>query len=297
MEFKLLALLASGKSVYLKNLEPDLLYQFTDNYTFSGYEGQLTDFRRVTAITDKASFPGDLHDIELANGQNLKVHISAILGKNGSGKSSLLELLYLLVFCLAEKRPFLNLRKNVKTRIGRGENEAFLMQYRNEIDQILETAKISLFYQLDGTFYVLSNSGKKLQLYALENQKWVPSQYKAQLAFYTICINYSLYGLNSRGAYFWLDPLFHKNDGYRTPLVLNPFRQHGVIDVNIESHLAQTRILSNLTDDIFQSGQLIGDKEIDHIEFPIWREYAAQGKRAEYSCLFQNAYSLHYHRK
>ncbi len=44
----------------------------------------------------------------------------------------------------------------------------------------------------------------------------------------------------------WLHGLFHKNDGYQIPLVLNPFRHNGNIDINNENKLARERLVSLL---------------------------------------------------
>ena len=42
----------------------------------------------------------------------------------------------------------------------------------------------------------------------------------------------------------WLNGLFHKNDGYFTPLVITPFRETGNIDVEKENRLASQRIMA-----------------------------------------------------
>ena len=44
----------------------------------------------------------------------------------------------------------------------------------------------------------------------------------------------------------WLHGLFHKNDGYQIPLVLNPFRKEGCIDINKENTLARERLVNLL---------------------------------------------------
>lgn len=44
----------------------------------------------------------------------------------------------------------------------------------------------------------------------------------------------------------WLHGLFHKNDGYQIPLVLNPFRKEGCIDINNENKLAKERLVNLL---------------------------------------------------
>ena len=52
--------------------------------------------------------------------------------------------------------------------------------------------------------------------------------------------------MNSENIGAWINPLFHKNDGYQTPVVIEPFRESGNIDVNRQEELAIQRLLSNL---------------------------------------------------
>ena len=89
--------------------------------------------------------------------------------------------------------------------------------------------------------------------------------------FYTVVFNYALYSYNYADFWeeatnahklmklspkpdlednpqlaVWLTGLFHKNDGYQTPIVLNPMRNNGSINAPKENRLAQERILSML---------------------------------------------------
>lgn len=41
---------------------------------------------------------------------------------------------------------------------------------------------------------------------------------------------------------------FHKHDGYQTSIVINPYRGDGDILVNSELHLAQSCLMTNVTD-------------------------------------------------
>jgi hypothetical protein len=69
--------------------------------------------------------------------------------------------------------------------------------------------------------------------------------------FYTVAINYSHYGLNSTGLKNnWIEPLFHKNDAYQAPLVINPMRTRGNVDVNVENDLVKARLLSNILEQV-----------------------------------------------
>ena len=40
--------------------------------------------------------------------------------------------------------------------------------------------------------------------------------------------------------------MFHKNDAYQTPMVINPMRTDGIININAENVLVKTRLLVNL---------------------------------------------------
>jgi predicted ATPase len=64
--------------------------------------------------------------------------------------------------------------------------------------------------------------------------------------FYSLAVNYSFYALNSNELGLWLKSIFHKNDSYQMPIVLNPMRTKGVIDVNTENELTKSRLLYNL---------------------------------------------------
>ena len=64
--------------------------------------------------------------------------------------------------------------------------------------------------------------------------------------FYSTVVNYSHYGFNSNEIGEWIKGVFHKNDGYQLPLVINPFREKGNIDINSEKNLAESRFLVNI---------------------------------------------------
>jgi len=64
--------------------------------------------------------------------------------------------------------------------------------------------------------------------------------------FYTISINYSHYSLNSIFFGNWINTLFHKNDGYKAPISINPMRINGNFDINKEIDFAKYRLLSNI---------------------------------------------------
>ncbi len=69
--------------------------------------------------------------------------------------------------------------------------------------------------------------------------------------FYTISLNYSHHSLNSKTLGKWINRLFHKNDAYMSPVVINPMRNEGVFNINKEISLAKERLMMNLVYEIF----------------------------------------------
>lgn len=97
-----------------------------------------------------------------------------------------------------------------------------------------------LYYQFDDSIYVVEKNEKGLQ----------PIQSRF---FYTILLNYSLHSMNSKSLGNWIFKLFHKNDGYQTPNVINPYRKDGIIDVNSELALSTDRLVYNMLDQFRKS--------------------------------------------
>lgn len=89
--------------------------------------------------------------------------------------------------------------------------------------------------------------------------------------FYTICINYSHYALNSRQLGNWIEKLFHKNDSYQAPIVFNPMRTEGNIDVNIENELTKSRLIANLFEPVEEDDlglrQLTESQKVSKVKF------------------------------
>lgn len=68
------------------------------------------------------------------------------------------------------------------------------------------------------------------------------------------------YGFVSDEEKCWIGSLFHKNDAYQTPIVLNPYRVRGNIDYNKEKELLNERIFLLLLDNREMVGALLGGK-------------------------------------
>ena len=73
--------------------------------------------------------------------------------------------------------------------------------------------------------------------------------------------------------YCWLNSVFHKNDGYQFPLVLNPFRSDGVIDVNNERILTQNRVFLMAILEDSPLNNILQDKEAYSFRFDVNSNY------------------------
>jgi hypothetical protein len=92
-----------------------------------------------------------------------------------------------------------------------------------------------IFYQIENEIYKIEK---------IKDEVTFPQQE----IFYTILLNYSLHSMNSNSLGEWVFKLFHKNDGYQTPNVINPYRYKGNIDVNSELELSKDRLTYNIID-------------------------------------------------
>ncbi|GAA3773200.1 AAA family ATPase [Flavobacterium ginsengiterrae] len=113
-----------------------------------------------------------------------------------------------------------------------------IADYSNEkkFDKKLEKKlRFQLIYQIDGETHEIKKDKNGLQ-------------FDDQTFFYTILLNYSLHSMNSKNLGAWIFKLFHKNDGYQTPNVINPYREEGIINVNSELALSTDRLVYNIID-------------------------------------------------
>ncbi|WP_423740477.1 hypothetical protein V8245_04040 [Flavobacterium columnare] len=93
--FKLIAIrpLSNCNERFVKNLNKGEIYKFYNDYKFLNKDNNEVEINdEVSSIQFEQSVPRDFYNIKSADNHSLSVNISAIVGKNGSGKSSLMEL-------------------------------------------------------------------------------------------------------------------------------------------------------------------------------------------------------------
>lgn len=275
--FKLLAIRPLGgndkeiEDKFLKNLEPGMVYKFYQNYDYYIGEDLINTENYDKFSKDPISKVEALKSpLNIYSENGLEINISAIVGKNGSGKSALMELFFFWIFQKSVETKFidLELEKSKLEKLNEDpENHSTDLEYeisinKKDIEYSKRKLNLEVFVEINNEIICFSNQrtnckGFKYDELSLNN---------LNSFFYSIVLNFSIYGLNSIYG-TWLDRLFHKNDGYLTPLVINPKREDGIIDINLENQLANSRILANLVDEKTKEKKILEKKKVEFLEF------------------------------
>jgi predicted ATPase len=228
-KFKLIAIrpLDGCDIKFKKILHINETYVFYNEFDFSNY----TDKKRTLILKNEQA--PNLYSFTSNLRKEINLNISAIVGQNGSGKSSIVELFYVSCYNIS-----------VINEVLYDEEDQRLLGPSDVVNDVC----VELFYQLDDKIHMINLVDKKIKNYILIDGIFKINKEKFTLDtfFYTIAINYSLHSLNSEILGDWVKKIFHKNDGYQTPIVLNPYRDKGVIDINNEEYLVKSRLISNI---------------------------------------------------
>lgn len=222
------------EAIIRKILKENTLYLLTSDYKESANELILLPEEKNI----KTSACEDLYDVHFKNGHTLHVNVSAIVGKNGDGKSTIVEVIISVLNNFAINCGYLNDQESLR--------------YIGGLNAIL-------YYELDSIVYAIRSYNGGLEWFRegqkitdiescgeeLEKKITLKRNHIKEL-LYTLVINYSLYGYNSEKMP-WIESLFHKNDAYQTPVVINPMRTKGNIDVNREEFLSRQRLMTLFT--------------------------------------------------
>jgi predicted ATPase len=137
--------------------------------------------------------------IEIFFGKN--INVTAIVGENGSGKSSIIKLILMLIFY-----------KNYNNT----------SDYENEIQILKQEIKNKALFLIIKT----TDGFKKISLNNTITCQFTCDELdNTKIDFYSIYFSYMLDTLQNNKDY-WMWNLYHKSDGYETPILLTPNKFH-----------------------------------------------------------------------
>lgn len=242
-----LRILSGCKEQIRKCLKEGIFYYLNTNY-------EILNHGETIKIRDGFIESIDVNFFDLYDGKSTpNVSISAIVGKNGDGKSSLIEVMIRLI-------------NNYACSKGLNPNDHLMY-----IDGVCA----ELYYKLNDEFFrirllegIRNNESvqvfrylwdKSQDLFKIDRRR-TPERQIRESAFYTLVSNYSHFAYNSEEFIeenateiangHWLDKVFHKNDAYQTPINLHPYRLKGNIDINRERLLSNQRLLISIAGSI-----------------------------------------------
>lgn len=287
-----------------------------DGYTIT--DGEIV--YKKTPVPENLYRPNRYARLETANA--VAIDICAIVGENGAGKSSLVDIFIRIVnnlaaYVIGEKFAFpkaehLHFIEDVFAEVYIEINQSIfcIQSYKDAISvkEYVEVERGSCVYKKE-----VEN-----KLNGIVDNGTICEKHKEQYQLlarlcYNIVLNYSLHSYNSiayededtfadketriridgieRGMYrpdfmfgknkqqkqlttslfkknfsegfSWISGVFHKNDGFQSPLVITPKREYGFIDINNENALSEERLLTLL----FIENNKRGVKDKDRFPF------------------------------
>lgn len=286
------------KSLHSKNPGWYYFYKGFDIKPVDGYEDQYEVFMDDNAFdSDVLLYRESPYVIpikkDIGKSQLSNISIGAIVGENGTGKSTIVDMVIRLLNNLsaaffgedyiynsaqhlhyienvyASLAVYLDDKIRILTVKGRNVWVDTLVRSTEDYSQDL-TPSVHHFGGRMERVVVLSKDRNACKSIALEGcackeirdlifNDW----------FYTVVSNYSLYAYNYRDYiyeksdeskikdlnkdsseplkeddYFWLKGVFYKNDGYQTPIVVNPMREGGYINAQKENYLGKNNLMS-----------------------------------------------------
>lgn len=219
-DFKIIAIkpLSGFNENFLKTIKEEEIYTLYKAYTINDNVIEYDSPKNTTMY--------DLSNV------NLNISISAVVGKNGTGKSTILEILFLAI-------------NNISKLIDKSKFKKIKFEKQIHVEIYIKTTNVFKIVLKGNILEIFEFKFDNKNTYSNPSPIVVDKGFLGEL-FYTIAVNYSLYSLNTKHLGDWIHELFHKNDAYQTPIVIEPFRDDGKIDVNRQEELIKARLLSNL---------------------------------------------------
>lgn len=227
------------KECIMRCLKPGMMYYLCNDYEITQPGNGVW---QVNQKKNERTLSDTFYQIHVVS--DMKINVSAIVGENGSGKSTIVELILRMVNNCA-------IHYGIRAESGR-------LEY-------VDGVYARLFYINGNNVYCLSMDGseesvKVTAIADVENGTIRPKRLELTDSdlknhfFYTLVSNYSHYAYNTHDFRkewqkqtdedtCWLKWLFHKNDGYQTPITLHPFRDQGTISIEREKNLSNQRLL------------------------------------------------------
>ncbi len=261
----------SDKSIGRRKLKPHQIYYLLEGYSID--EEPYVSEQRINL----EHLYDDYIVFDVIDKPNIQ--ISAIVGQNGSGKSSLVEFIMRLInnfaACTFGELKTGPAAERLHYIYGVEGDLWFVMDgFIHQLHVDDNHVSLSILQNLNskkeienGTIIDININKGVLSALGKEERRRL-----YEMFFYTLVSNFSLYAYNTldyRNEYddnakcqlieadhpdqkfdeehrCWLHGLFHKNDGYQTPMVITPYRYEGNMDINCENGLAIERLITLL---------------------------------------------------
>jgi predicted ATPase len=238
----------------------ELVYLWVEKYKNIYHQGFNFSPRFECTFHDNYNDDGTLKDdcildikpkehVENFFGKN--IYVTAIVGENGSGKSSILKLILFLLYCKSciENKSYDTL-----------EFMSYLIPFRNsDLFLIVLMGKTYKKISLNSTCFSQSvnlendvgsmgcekNFLKKIRLNQYADVEELSVK---ELTFFSFYLNYMLDTLNDGYHDNWINRIYHKHDNYETPLLIQPNKHdtntlNDVVNLFMIDYINQRRLI------------------------------------------------------